>query len=364
MARKKIWEIDSRFFCSISGSCLALSQIRRILKDSGLVKLSRETEPLIHTQVIMGLKCDNKLSRNINKALDMKYREEIQQLEDFTQCNEIYDYWQKNSDKEKVRGLYWAALSHPLTDLETADLIGDEMHMIIHGSLEKYLLAADENRKLKEDIRRSRTREREIKEERRILNENLKQAEMKLQQNSKSKEATNTINMEKNREKQLQAINVHLQSEMTKMENELRDFREKFELLEQENYRISCQLACPKNDYEEQITSLINEADERELDNKKVLLVGGRKALKEHCRNVICRFGGSFQHHDGGVEQSKKQLCSCARQADIVICALDCISHNACLNMKKICRNEGKRIIYLRNSGVESLNRELLGQLS
>ena len=95
------------------------------------------------------------------------------------------------------------------------------------------------------------------------------------------------------------------------------------------------------------------------LQSKTVLLVGGRRALRSYCRGIVEKNGGVFEHHDGGMEKSKKQLPGLASRADIVICALDCISHLACQSMKKICKKENKSIVYLKNTGFKNLDERI-----
>lgn len=96
------------------------------------------------------------------------------------------------------------------------------------------------------------------------------------------------------------------------------------------------------------------------LCDKTVLLVGGRKNVRDCCRDIVTRNGGCFFHHDGGMEDSKKRLSGIAAKADIVICALDCISHFACQSVKKICKKENKGIVYLKNGDIKNLDDVIL----
>ena len=109
-------------------------------------------------------------------------------------------------------------------------------------------------------------------------------------------------------------------------------------------------------EYKNRIDSIKSSVD---LSSKTVLLVGGRKKLKEYCREIVESGNGLFVHHDGGLEDSKKKLSSTALKADIVICALDCISHSACKSMKKICKKENKNILYLKNTAVSTLSEQI-----
>jgi len=50
---------------------------------------------------------------------------------------------------------------------------------------------------------------------------------------------------------------------------------------------------------------------------------------------VVERAGGQFVHHDGGLEDGESRLWRALGSADVVICPVDCVSHNACLLAKQ-----------------------------
>jgi hypothetical protein len=90
-----------------------------------------------------------------------------------------------------------------------------------------------------------------------------------------------------------------------------------------------------------------------------VLYVGGRQSLVPHIRSAIERRQGRLLHHDGGLEQAPKMLENLVTQADMVFCPLDCVSHSACLRVKKLCQRLDKPFLLLRSSGASSLVRVL-----
>jgi hypothetical protein len=46
-------------------------------------------------------------------------------------------------------------------------------------------------------------------------------------------------------------------------------------------------------------------------------------------------------------------------RADIVVCPVDCVSHDACLRVKSMCKQRGKPFLPLRNAGASSFHRAL-----
>ena len=77
-----------------------------------------------------------------------------------------------------------------------------------------------------------------------------------------------------------------------------------------------------------------------------------------HCKAMIEEMNGKFLHHDGGKEQSRLILQNLVLSADIIICALDCVSHDASRCVKQIYRNH-QQMIMMKNSGLSAIAREL-----
>jgi hypothetical protein len=96
-----------------------------------------------------------------------------------------------------------------------------------------------------------------------------------------------------------------------------------------------------------------------DLRNKTVLLVGGRTSSIPQYRSLVEVMNGTCVHHDGGQEQSMTVLQNLVPRADIIVCFLNCVSHDASKCVKKSFKSEKQRIIMLKNSGLSSFKREL-----
>ena len=84
----------------------------------------------------------------------------------------------------------------------------------------------------------------------------------------------------------------------------------------------------------------------------KLLYVGGKQARVEHLRDLAERAGAEFLYHDGGVEDRRGMLAGLVSRADVVLFPVDCISHAAMLEVKRLCRQAGKTFLPLRGSGL------------
>jgi Uncharacterized protein conserved in bacteria (DUF2325) len=59
-------------------------------------------------------------------------------------------------------------------------------------------------------------------------------------------------------------------------------------------------------------------------------------------------------HHDGGVEDATGRLNGILTQGDAVLCAMDCVSHDACWRAKRLCKQRTKAFIPLRSASLSS----------
>ncbi len=90
------------------------------------------------------------------------------------------------------------------------------------------------------------------------------------------------------------------------------------------------------------------------LDGKAILYVGGHPNLVGHMRAASRSFGAEFAHHDGGVDERNGLLSGLVSRADLVLFPVDCISHDAALTVKRLCRQIGKPFMPLRSGGLAS----------
>jgi hypothetical protein len=86
--------------------------------------------------------------------------------------------------------------------------------------------------------------------------------------------------------------------------------------------------------------------------NATLLYVGGRPAQIGHLRALAGRLGANFLHHDGGVEERGGLLPGLVSRADAVLFPVDCVSHTAMSQVKRLCRQAGKPLLPLRSAGL------------
>ena len=90
------------------------------------------------------------------------------------------------------------------------------------------------------------------------------------------------------------------------------------------------------------------------LPTRRILYVGGRPGTVDGLRELLETAGGTLLVHDGGRHNHSSLLPGLISQADQVAFPVDCISHDAALTVKRLCRQLGKPWTPLRSSGLGS----------
>jgi hypothetical protein len=90
------------------------------------------------------------------------------------------------------------------------------------------------------------------------------------------------------------------------------------------------------------------------VDGVAVLYVGGRPNQIAHLRALSEDRGATLLHHDGGIEHNPDLLAGLTSRADVVLFPVDCISHDAALMVKRLCRQMARRFVPLRSASATS----------
>ena len=101
------------------------------------------------------------------------------------------------------------------------------------------------------------------------------------------------------------------------------------------------------------------EEETPQLEGRCILYVGGRCQLLPHLRARATSCNASLLHHDGGQEESLHALGRLVDRADVVLCPIDCVSLQACLKVKGLCRRRAKPFVPLRSSSATCFTRAI-----
>lgn len=96
-----------------------------------------------------------------------------------------------------------------------------------------------------------------------------------------------------------------------------------------------------------------------DLNGKRVALIGGLTKAAGHYEQTISDLGGLCMRYEGSANQGHKKLARIIRQADVVFCPVDCVSHGTASAAKKLCRSLDKPCHFLRSSGISHVREKL-----
>ncbi len=366
MKNNKICEIDNGYHCSIIGTCLSLIEVRNLLGSCYEEDFSECSDYLLHGMAVNGAGSASRFSNKLNEKLNGKYKTDVYKSLKLDNSFELEKYWEKSVEEGNIAGPYWAVLSHPECSDNLRTQVFGEVHMLSH------LAGASERTNL-EELNQKELRisglEKQVEDDR----DRLADSEQKIRKLQKEKrELFKQLKLLKIHEK----ANKNTEDDVEALKAETEKLKRKLQASENRNHTLQRKvfdLMEELNSHrtfpeEENLFPVVNvepvcggqSADElpTDLEGRKVLLVGGRASMVPHCKSVVEVMNGSFSYHDGGREQSRIILQKQVQSADIVICALDCVSHDASRCVKRMC-NDQQMVIMMKKSGLSSFAREL-----
>ena len=96
-----------------------------------------------------------------------------------------------------------------------------------------------------------------------------------------------------------------------------------------------------------------------DLRGMRVALIGGLSKASGHYEQTISDLGGRCMRYEDSANQGHRKLASIIRQADVVFCPVDCVSHGTANAAKKLCRSLEKPCHFLRSSGISHVREKL-----
>jgi len=360
--RSKLWELNDSVHCSIIGTCLTTSELRRVMGKATSADVSRATDHDLHSRAVGLCSQHNASSKLLQKALDQRHDTVIKRFARLHGEAAVMQAWAEARRAGDIPGAYWAALTHPdvgHTGLRQA--FGD-VHMLSH-------LVGAANRA---DIRRLTA----LEEENAALLAKVERQQLRLHEAVTSKDATicrlsalavrqvsaaaepddnDVLAAFRHLVADLQARLARETGRRERLEQRVAEAAEAGQLWERRAREAKAQHAAMQRELaalERQDASAPAEATG--LPAQRVLYVGGRPGCTEQIRASLEAAGGALLCHDGGRHDHPSLLAGLISQADRVAFPVDCVSHDAALTVKRLCRQLGKPWLPLRSSGLGS----------
>ena len=367
--RLKLWEVRPHFHCAILGTCLSMEELRKVMRQSGVEMENQPSHYDLHTCLVTRAEEKNRASRNLHKMLDQKYKRWIQVLSKCRESAELEQHWKDAMESGDIAGVFWALMTHPNAAPELIRKSYGDVHMLSH-------LQGAANRA---DLKQMKSLEGQVSEFQEVLgkvrqnmNEQITRRDALIRQQEQEllafKANHRQFKPENNPEPSTEETNKQIQilakrvdwveGQLAERDMCITGLREELagskELLDEAREEHAAM--------EQTLTLLLAERSHSDnaqdngidLQGKRILYVGGRSALAPHLRSLVEAHNGRFDHHDGGLEDSRAGLQCTLAGADLIFCPVDCISHDACRRVKRHCQQQAKQFVPLRSSGLSA----------
>jgi hypothetical protein len=377
--RLNIWEVRGASLCSIVGTCLSLSELRRIAKKCRFAEDPYQlTDYEIHGMITSQMNTDNHISRTVTKYLNAKFEGALRKSRGLEGDEAFMAYWDTAVDSGLAPGAYWALVTHPALPIAVEGRVYGEIHMMSHmcgASNRGDARAIAEAQRAKGEIARRLTsqvadRDRRIE----AMSEEIQQLQNRLRAVLPLAEECERLRTALARDNSAaDSRRREIELETTRIENiGLRRTGGKLQLgLAHRRARVDERqslrewLSRDENAAQGFLAQTgDNAAEDAEgqtsnLCGRCLLYVGGRPQTVCRLRDLVARRNGCLLHHDGGLEQSQARLGELVRQADEVFFPVDCISHGAMDAVKRLCESYDKPITPLRSASVTTFLRAI-----
>jgi hypothetical protein len=364
--RLKLWELPEVLHCSVIGTCLSLADLRAAMTWLGLATPSASDHDL-HARAVGLAGRQGTGAKLLGKIIDERWRLDIVRFDRATDEAAVRDLWQEARRRGEIPGAYWATLTHPATTAVLRNAVFGDVHMLSHllGAANR----ADIQRlaALDEDNAQLRTR---LEQESRLSHQAILSRDARIAALERERDdavahaatanSPSVLTATEAVDRRIEILDSRLTTEMARRtaieqrllarEQALSDEQARREAAEQLAIALQAEVAA----LERCLTPPEDAAggEGQRLDGVRLLYVGGRLAQVGHIRAIGERLGATVEHHDGGLETSTDRLASLTSRADHVLFPVDCVSHEATVTIKRLCRQLGKRYTPLRASGV------------
>lgn len=361
-SRRRLWELSERHHCVLLGATFDKDDLRRLFRACGFADWQRASDYELHCTAVCRAKTRNELSRAIHRLLDARYRAAVSRSAAARDREALLVLWRQGVAEGEAVAAYWAAITHPACDPEADDLLAREMHMIAHAEFASRRATQRRVRALEAELNELRnrlTRANEVAETLRAegarLREEVQAARFEARRAAEETERLRSAGPNaadaRRRASELEQALARARSEVQLLRRALR-----------ESERRAASTTAPATPAplrpDAAPVAVTEEACALpELAGRRVLCIGGKTSLAARYRVLVEEAGGSFAHHDGGIEHHLGRLPAMLGAADLVICLAGDCSHAAYRLAKRLCKLRGKPCALAGGSGVAAVAR-------
>ena len=388
-----IWEIESHFRCPVVGAVLSVEKHRTILKKCGYdVKKLKPYE--YHQQLMAKLTDQNNVSIKVNNFLRSQAQKHMKRIAGLGEAD-IRALWDEQKHTGNVGPLMFAIVSHEAAGPELLHDIYGEVHMLAHANMTKVFHVQGELVKTKDLLDREKRLSRQKQDDLKNLGkirktEKKRLAELELE----NRRLKNRLALEQKQtltEKTFKPVVSRLEERVGELEKEVREQEEGIRIRERDKRRLQIELFSAKDEnriLQKEMREMVDNFSSFTLPHepekedavclsgncskeccagyqlcaKRVFMVGGITKMKPFYKDLVEKAGGKFDYHDGYLKNAATNLEARVKRSDIVICPVNCNSHNACLKVKKLCHRHNKDLKILSSSSLSAVTNALFNK--
>lgn len=372
-SRRTLFEMSPMTHCSIIGTCLTVSELRKLVVKIAGEAARNLTDHEIHSRGVGYASVEGLPSKLLTKALDEKHAGAIRKLSSAKDESIIREFWAASRRDGAVEGPYWAVATHPLTSEAFFNEVFGDIHMLSHlvgasnrADIKRLVQLTAERDRIAAELSAAMTRLREgwSRRDREL-------AELRDQLVRCAGRAELDHNEEDCRAILKRAVH-QFEQRLQVLTTRLTVSEDKAAALTRDKGRLERELASLHKTRESlaaeigELESLLANQQEAALDchAQIILYVGGMTRSVPSIRRAVEQANAQFLHHDGGQEQAIILLRGLVGRADLVLISADFVSHEAAWLCKDLCTRLVKPFIPLPHAGVGSVLRALRDHLA
>jgi hypothetical protein len=374
-ARNKIWELHQTFHCSIIGTCLTTGELRGLLVKLKAVQDAEASDHELHAAAVTLASARGVGAKLLNKTLDRKFQRQIARAAAARTPDEVRRFWDESLEAGDIPGGYWVVMTHPASTQALVRHVFGEVHMLSHlvgaanrADIRRLCQLEADNAALRDKVERQQAalreaivaRDQKIGALQVLLGGAVASSEADARPATAVSDGARDAVLADTRDRLQRSERrvAHLEARVGGLERRAAQATERTARAEDEAARLrdDCRaLEAWLADLLAPSSEPAARAQPSRLGNAAILYVGGRPHQLAHLRAVVEQAGGVFLHHSGGTDETTASLPGCVSRADAVLFPVDCVSHAAALELKRLCKQAGKPYLPLRTASLAAL---------
>ncbi len=169
--RTRLADLDPHLHCSVVGTCLSTSELRKLMARFVFVRDSSDLE--IHHEAVAHASQGGPIAKALHKLLDQCHETVVQRFAQAHDAATITALWDDALRQGEIPGAYWAMLTHREVTPALRQRVFGDVHMLSHlvgpanrADIRRLVALERENEELRDRAERQQLRAQELGGER------------------------------------------------------------------------------------------------------------------------------------------------------------------------------------------------------